>query len=133
MRWWRAGWDAGLVRMRCLLVDDSSAFTETARLLLDREGVMVAGAASSTAEALRQAGELRPDVVLIDIALGAENGFDLARRLARDGGGGMALIMISAGAEADYAGLIADSPAAGFLPKAGLSAAGIRRILGRAP
>ena len=68
--------------MRCLLVDDNSAFVETARLLLAREGVVVAGTASSIAEALRQVGALRPDVVLVDIALGDENGFELARRLA---------------------------------------------------
>jgi hypothetical protein len=38
--------------------------------------------------------------------------------------------MISTHAGEDYAELIAESPAAGFLPKAQLSAAAIRRILG---
>jgi DNA-binding NarL/FixJ family response regulator len=114
--------------VRCLLVDDNSAFIETAGLLLAREGVVVAGNASSIAEALRQASALRPDVVLVDIALGDENGFDLARRLA---GASVAVIMISTRAGADYADLIAESPAAGFLPKDKLSAAAIRRILGR--
>ncbi len=114
--------------VRCLLVDDNSAFTETACLLLAREGMVVAGTASSIAEALRQASALRPDVVLVDIALGDENGFDLARSLA---GNGVAVIMISTRAGADYADLVADSPAAGFLPKDRLSAAAIRRILGR--
>jgi DNA-binding NarL/FixJ family response regulator len=118
--------------VRCLLVDDNSAFVETARLLLAREGVLVAGAASSTAEALRQATALRPDVVLVDIALGDENGFDLARRLAGSGlGDGVAVIMISTRSEADYADMVADCPAAGFLLKDELSAAAILRILGR--
>ena len=67
--------------MRCLLVDDNTAFLEAARILLGREGVTVAGTASTSAEGLRQASTLRPDVVLVDIALGSENGFDLARRL----------------------------------------------------
>ena len=40
-----------------------------------------------------------------------------------------ALIMISTHAGEDYADLIADSPAAGFVAKADLSAAAIRRIL----
>ena len=44
-------------------------------------------------------------------------------------GAAMAVIMISTAAESDYAGLFAESPAAGFLAKAELSAAGIRRIL----
>jgi CheY-like chemotaxis protein len=121
----------GLVR--CLLVDDNGAFIKTACLLLAREGVVVAGTASSIAEALRQASALRPDVVLVDIALGDENGFELARRLARSGtGGGPAVIMISTRAGADFADMVADCRAAGFLAKDELSAAAIQRILGRA-
>ena len=71
--------------LRCLLVDDNEAFLQTASLLLNREGLLVAGVASSIAGALRQARALRPDVILIDIGLGGESGFDLARLLARDG------------------------------------------------
>jgi DNA-binding NarL/FixJ family response regulator len=117
--------------LRCLLVDDNDAFLEAATGLLQREGVTVVGVASSSAEGLRQARALRPDVILVDIGLGDENGFDLARLLARDGHGGSAeVIMISARAETDYTELIAESPAAGFLPKSDLSAREISRILG---
>src|ERR1700733_11574934 len=79
--------------LRCILVDDSAAFLEAASLLLEREGVTVVGVASSIAEALRAARALRPDVILVDIRLGEESGFDLARLLARDGGGGAAVIL----------------------------------------
>jgi CheY-like chemotaxis protein len=131
MRRLRPRCPTGLVR--CLLVDDNGAFIDTACLLLAQEGVVVAGTASSIAEALRQASELRPDVVLVDIALGDENGFELARRLAGSGtGAGPAVIMISTRGGADFADLVADSRAAGFLPKDELSAAAIQRILGRA-
>ena len=119
--------DADMVSMRCLLVDDNRTFLETARSILVRQGVTVAGIASCAAEALRQASALRPDVAIIDIKLGGESGFDLARDLAN---GGIAVILTSASAAADYADLIAENPAAGFLPKAELSAGGIRRILG---
>ncbi len=120
--------------LRCLLVDDNDAFLEAASVLLQREGVTVVGVASNTAEALRQARALRPDVVLVDIGLGEESGFDLAQLLTRDGqGGGAEVILISARAETDYTELIAESPAAGFLAKSELSARGIGRILGRAP
>ena len=116
--------------IRCLLVDDSNAFLEAARVLLEREGVTVAGVASDSAGALRQARALQPDVILVDIGLGEESGFDLARLLARDGqGGGAKVILISAQAETDYAELIAESPAAGFLAKSELSAKGIGQIL----
>jgi DNA-binding NarL/FixJ family response regulator len=118
---------AELVPVRCLLVDDCRTFLDAARGLLDRDGVAVAGTASCTAEALGQAGLLSPDVAVIDIGLGDENGFDLASQLAERG---ITVIMTSASAESDYADLIAESPAAGFVPKAELSAARIRRLLG---
>jgi DNA-binding NarL/FixJ family response regulator len=117
--------------MRCLLVDDNAALLSSARTLLDQQGLTIVGTASTSVEALQLAAALQPDVVLVDIVLGDESGFDLARRLAESNGAAMALIMISTAAESDYADLVAESPAAGFLPKAELSAAGIRRILAR--
>jgi CheY-like chemotaxis protein len=117
--------------LRSLIIDDSDAFLEQASAMLEREGVTVVGVASNTAEALRQARALRPDVILVDIGLGDESGFDLARLLARDGqGGGAEVILISACAETDYAELIAEIPAAGFVTKPELSARAIGRILG---
>jgi CheY-like chemotaxis protein len=120
------------VSIRCLLVDDSDAFLKAATILLQGEGMTVVGVASNSAEALRQARALRPDVILVDIGLGDESGFDLARLLDQDGQGGDAeVILISAHAETDYAELIAESPAAGFLVKSELSAQAIARVLGR--
>ena len=43
------------------------------------------------------------------------------------------MILISTGAEADYADMIAESPAAGFLAKSDLSRQGISQILGYEP
>ena len=110
--------------LRCLLVDDNDAFLEAASVLLEREGVQIAGVASNIAGALRQARALRPDVILVDIGLGDESGFDLARLLAPDGQDGQRgrradVILISAQAETDYTDLIAESPAAGFLAQVG--------------
>jgi DNA-binding NarL/FixJ family response regulator len=116
------------VQTRCLIVDDDAAFLHAAQALLERDGMNVAGVAHGCAEAVQRAAALRPDVVLIDIRLGRESGFDAARQLAANGHAA-ALIMISTHAREDYADLIADSPAAGFVPKAELSAAAIRRIL----
>ena len=111
-----------------MIVDDDEGFLQAARTLLERGGMTVAGVAGSGAEAVEQVRTLRPDVVLIDIRLGEESGFEAARQLA-GGGGPAALIMISSHAEDDYADLIADSPTAGFLAKAELSAVAIRRVL----
>jgi DNA-binding NarL/FixJ family response regulator len=91
----------------------------------------VVGVASSIAGALQQAPALRPDVILVDIGLGDESGFTLARLLALEYRGAD-VILISTGAEADYTEQIAESPAAGFLAKAELSAWRIGQILGHA-
>jgi DNA-binding NarL/FixJ family response regulator len=116
--------------MRCLIVDDNDSFLEAARVLLERQGLTVAGVASNGADALRQAETLRPDIVLVDISLGEESGFDLARRLVEDDQGSEAtVLLISTRAEEDVADLIGESPAAGFVPKSELSASAIRRIV----
>ena len=119
--------------IRCLIVDDNESFLQAARVLLEREGMSVAGVASTGADALRQVESLRPEVVLVDIFLGDESGLDLTLRLVEAARGSATVILISTHAEADIAELIAGSPAAGFLPKSELSAGAIRGMLdGRA-
>jgi DNA-binding NarL/FixJ family response regulator len=110
-------------------VDDDASFLKAAQTLLESDGVTVAGVASTGADAVERVGVLRPDVVLIDIRLGQESGFDVARQLAANGQAA-ALIMISTHAQEDYADLIAESPVIGFVPKVELSASAIRRVLG---
>jgi CheY-like chemotaxis protein len=120
------------VALRCLIVDDNPQFIEAARDLLERQGVTIAGVASTGAEALQRAQQLQPDVALVDIDLGDESGFDVVRSLA--GAPGLAqvtLVLISTYAESDFADLIAASPVAGFLSKAALSARAIDGLLGR--
>ena len=116
--------------MRCLIVDDSLQFLTAARGWLEREGIAVVGVASTIAQALQRAEELQPDVVLVDIELGGESGFDLASQLQRQAGvDSSRVILISAYAEEDYAELIAASPAIGFLPKTALSGQRIRDLV----
>jgi DNA-binding NarL/FixJ family response regulator len=110
-----------------VIVDDSESFIEAARLLLEQEGLGVAGVATTSAGALRRVEALQPDVVLVDIFLGNESGIELAGRLV--GNGSTTVILISSHSEDDVAPLIAASPAAGFLTKEELSAEAIRRIV----
>jgi DNA-binding NarL/FixJ family response regulator len=113
-----------------LIVDDNEQFLGAARVLLEGEGMRVVGVASTAAEALRQADELRPDVVLVDIMLAHESGFELTRRLrAHDPACKTATILISMHTEADFVDLIDDCAASGFVPKSQLSAKAIRRII----
>jgi CheY-like chemotaxis protein len=116
--------------MRCLIVDDSADFANAARRLLERDGVTVVDVASTGAEALRSFEELRPDVTLVDVNLGAESGFDLAEQLHRSGlPTPPPVILISTHAEQDFADMIATSPAIGFLSKMVLTDAAIRVLV----
>ena len=107
--------------VQCLIVDDNRDFLDAARTLLEQEGLTIAGVASTSADALRKAEMLQPDVVLVDVSLGDESGIELARRRA-DPAHEARVILISTRSEAEFAGVIALSPAAGFLSKSELSA-----------
>jgi DNA-binding NarL/FixJ family response regulator len=119
------------VPVRCIIVDDNSLFLEGAVDLLTREGLDVVGVASDGAEAIRLVTELRPDVMLVDIDLGDEDGFELAQRVHVISPASK-VILVSTHAEEDLAHLIDQSPALGFIAKTRLSAQAIRDTLERA-
>jgi two-component system, NarL family, nitrate/nitrite response regulator NarL len=118
------------VPWRCLIVDDSPRFGVEARTLLEQQGLTVVGVASSGDEAVRLTEALRPELALVDISLGGESGFDVARRLA-DGANDRppAIILVSTYDEQEFSGRIAASPAVGFIAKTELSVERIRRLL----
>ncbi len=113
-----------------VVVDDNRSFAEVARALLERQGQHVLGTACTSDQAMQLIAKLRPDVVLVDMALGDECGLDVAQLLAGDGNcDAPVIILISAYSPDDLAELVAASPAAGFLPKSDLSADAIRQIV----
>lgn len=116
--------------LRCLIVDDSARFLAAARGLLERQGMVVVGVASTKAQALSLAEKLRPDVTLVDIDLGGESGLDVARELSA-AARPAPVILISTHSEDDFGGLVAASPAIGFLPKTALSTSAILDMLAR--
>jgi CheY-like chemotaxis protein len=116
--------------MRCLIVDDSAEFRDAASAMLERAGISVVGKATNSAEALRYYEDLHPDVALVDVDLGGEDGFVLAEQLARASTAGrLAVILVSTYAESDLAEMIATSSAVGFLQKFSLSPGAIRDLL----
>jgi len=116
--------------MRCLIVDDSADFRDAASAMLERAGISVVGKASNSAEALRFYEELHPDVALVDVDLGGEDGFELAEQLDRmSTPSALAVILVSTYAESDLAEMIDTSPAVGFLQKLSLSPDAIRNLL----
>lgn len=114
--------------LRCLIVDDNREFLDAAREVLERQGMSVVGTASIGAEALRKVAALRPDLTLVDVELGEENGLELASDLAAIHPGGR-VVLISTYAERDLGELIAGSPAIGFISKSRLSRAALDALL----
>ena len=116
--------------MRCLIVDDNERFLETARGVLERDGIVVVGAASDSARACALVDELRPDIALIDVCLGDECGVELANRVVDKAASKPAVILISTYPEDDFVDIVTGSAALGFLPKSELSGPAIRKIVG---
>jgi CheY-like chemotaxis protein len=118
--------------IRVVIVDDNPEFLDSARRLLEHQGIRVVGVASTNADGLRSVQELRPDVTLVDVNLGEESGFDLADALQdSDDGAPVPVILISTHAEPDLADMLETSPAIGFLAKSALSADAITATVGR--
>lgn len=81
--------------MRVLVVDDDLAVRESMGLLLEMKGYDVRMA--DTGEfAIKLIGEFHPSVILLDIGLPEEDGYEVARRIRRlPGGGDLLLVAVS--------------------------------------
>ncbi len=66
-----------------LVVEDDEDNQEIAKLILEREGYRVDLAATS-AEVRRRISAHRPDLILMDVRLGSEDGLEVARELKAD-------------------------------------------------
>lgn len=122
-------------RATVLIVDDHESFRRAASELLEVGGFCVVGVAGSGEEALRIAGALHPDIVLIDIQLRGPDrhdgldGFDVADRLAasRDK---PAVVLVSSRDASTYGARLAQASARGFIPKSGLSGDALAALVG---
>lgn len=79
---------------RIVIVDDHGMVREGLRGLLgDMDGVEVAGEASSVGQALAVIGDTDPDLVLLDLCLGSEDGNEVSRRLRAEGSTAKILVL----------------------------------------
>ncbi len=71
--------------IRVLVVDDHRLLREALRLLLEKDGeIELAGEAGDAMEGIEQAVRVRPDVILLDIAMRGLDGLSAARRLRKE-------------------------------------------------
>jgi two-component system nitrate/nitrite response regulator NarL len=117
-----------IVTLSCLIIDDSERFLASATRLLSLQGVSVIGRASSGDEALRLAAALSPDVTLVDVELGDEDGIEVARRLT-SGDLSTMVILISLRDRNELTELMAGSGAIGFLRKDALDAQAVADLI----
>lgn len=102
-----------------VIVDDHQTFTDLLRLALDRETDLDCVASACDSDGAReQIARHRPDVVVMDINLGVENGLDLTEQLLRDDPELM-VVVLTAHADADVMRRAAGAGAVALLPKAG--------------
>jgi DNA-binding NarL/FixJ family response regulator len=116
------------VRRSVLIVDDHAGFRSWARALLEMQGYAVVGEAEDGVSAITLVRTVKPDVVLLDIRLPDIDGFEVTRRLAREGGEAT-VVLVSSRDAADYGGRLANSGAQGFIAKADLSATALEAVL----
>jgi DNA-binding NarL/FixJ family response regulator len=104
-------------RISVLLVDDHEVVRQGLRALLGAEEDMeVVGEAENGRQAVRLAGEMRPDVVIMDVAMPMLNGLEATRQIVRSLPETRVLVLSTYGQE-DYVRQVTRAGAAGYLIK----------------
>jgi two-component system response regulator EvgA len=112
-----------------LIVDDHAPFRRSIRVLLEVEGFDVVGEAEDGASGLELAERLRPELVLLDVALPDTNGFEVASKLA---GGPSKVVLTSSREQSDLGRRVVTSGAVGFVPKDQLTGEALEMLLEQA-
>ena len=86
--------------IRIVIADDHPIFRDGLRRLLDAEpGLKVIGEASDGNDAVKLARQLKPDVMLLDLAMPRQPGLEALRDLSIGGANGVKVILLTAAAE----------------------------------
>ena len=111
------------LRIRTLMVDDHATFLdELAHLLAEERQMDVVGRTASGEDALEQTTALRPDLVLMDLAMPGMGGLEATRRLKAEPDAPR-VIMLSLHEHPMYRTAALDAGANGFVPKSKLGSA----------
>jgi DNA-binding NarL/FixJ family response regulator len=105
--------------VRVLIVDDQEPFRMAARLVVEAtEGFEVVGESETGEDSVRMAGELEPDLVLMDVNLPGINGLDATRQILDGRSDSIVVLLLSTYEEEEYAPRAAECGAAAYIPKA---------------
>jgi DNA-binding NarL/FixJ family response regulator len=105
-------------RISVLLVDDHAVVREGYRRLLERDdSLVVVGEAATAADAIRFDGDLKPDVIVLDIGLPGVSGIEVLRRIVAHRPEARVL-MFSMYGDGIYATRAFNAGARGYLSKA---------------
>jgi two-component system nitrate/nitrite response regulator NarL len=86
--------------IRIVIADDHPIFRDGLRRLLEAEpGLKVIGEASDGNDAVKLARQLKPDVMLLDLAMPRQPGLEALRDLSIGGANGVKVILLTAAAE----------------------------------
>jgi two-component system response regulator NreC len=100
-----------------LLVDDHAMFRAGIRALIEAEGRMkVVGEASSGDEAVDRVRELKPDIVIMDLAMPGSNGLEATRRISALELN-TSVLVLTVHAEEEYLVPVVEAGASGYLTK----------------
>ena len=107
---------------RVLLADDHALVRAGIRALIEMiDGVEVVAEAGDGSEALRQIGNARPDIVLLDITMPGINGFEALREISARSPN-VRVIILTMHEAREYAIQALRAGAAGFIPKSAAAA-----------
>jgi DNA-binding NarL/FixJ family response regulator len=68
---------------KILIIDDGDSVRDIIRIFLEREGFEVCGEAADGVEAIEQAKKLKPDLIVLDLAMPRMNGAEAASILSK--------------------------------------------------
>jgi DNA-binding NarL/FixJ family response regulator len=109
--------DASMKRISVLLVEDHTVVRQGLRLLIEIAGdIEIVGEAKTGREAVRMTKELRPQVIVMDIAMPLMNGLEATRQILKAFPEAKVLIL-SAHSDAEYVEQVMKAGARGYLIK----------------
>ncbi len=107
--------------VRVLIVDDQEPFRLAARMVVEAtEGFEVVGESETGEDSVLAAGELDPDLVLMDVNLPGINGLDATRQILA-GSDRVVILLLSTYEEEEYGPRAAECGAAAYIPKSSFS------------